>query len=432
MQVTRFATEDPECTLWQRMKISQRMFAPLLFVGACSFPEYAFVAGAPATSVCGDGVQGPTETGVDCGGVCPVCGAGQGCDTDADCDSAHCEQNICRQATCTDGILNGAESDIDCGGRCPKLCETGFRCNSESDCNSGSCSAGVCLSASCSDRVTNGEETGVDCGGSCSPCANGSPCRIAADCSSQNCDATQLVCVDAGCQDKTQNAQETDVDCGGPTCAPCTATQHCLVNSDCDSDICDAASRRCDSASCSDTVINQGETDVDCGGSNCPPCAVDKKCRAASDCASRICQGKLCVPAAATGVLLPQNTWQVSASNTFGSSSTSFAIDGDPATRWTSGTNQVPGMWFEVDLDQVQIFFSIVIDSSQFSGDAGKSYNVYFSTDGSFGAAARTGVPGGDVTTIKFDGAQVARYVKIELASGEPNWWSIGEISVYR
>ncbi|HTA92353.1 MAG TPA: discoidin domain-containing protein [Polyangiaceae bacterium] len=409
-----------------------RMFLPLFFIGACSFPEYTFVSTAPITSTCGNGVQDPNETDVDCGGVCPVCSAGQHCDVAPDCDSAHCEDNVCKTATCSDRIVNGAESDVDCGGRCPKLCDAGARCNSDSDCGSANCAAGVCLAASCSDRISNGDETGVDCGGSCPTCANGSPCKKATDCSSQNCDATELVCVDAGCQDQTQNADETDVDCGGPTCAPCAATQHCLVDTDCDSDICDAASKRCDAASCSDTVINQGETDVDCGGSNCPACAVDKKCRAASDCASGICQGQLCVPAMASGVLLSQIAWQVSASNTFDTSTTNLAIDGDPTTRWTSGTPQVTGMWFEIDLSQVDIFFDVLIDSSQFPGDAGVSYDIYFSNDGNFGAPARSSIPGGAVTTIKFDSAQVARYIKIELASAGTNWWSIGEVSVYQ
>ncbi len=411
----------------------QRMFLPLLFVGACSFPEYAFTS-APRInpSTCGDGVQGPSETDVDCGGVCPVCSAGQGCNVDDDCDSSHCDQSICRAATCQDGIANGAETDIDCGGRCLRLCAAGARCNSEADCDSGVCAAGHCTSPSCNDHVTNGDETGVDCGGACPACASGSPCRKASDCSSQNCDPTQFLCIDAGCQDKTKNGQETDVDCGGMTCAPCAATQGCMQAPDCESNVCDASSKRCSDASCSDAVVNQGETDLDCGGSNCPKCPIDRKCKAASDCESGVCQTKLCVPPSASGIALPQNGWNVSASNTFGDSSTSALFDGDPKTRWTSGTNQVPSMWIELDLGRSEIFFSIVIDSSLFPDDAATSYNIYFSNDGTFGAAARTAIPGASLSTIKFDSAVVARYIKIELASGGGQWWSVGEVTVYQ
>ncbi len=414
---------------------------PLLFLAACSFPDYSFSepgnatpdAAMQGTLTCSDKIQGPHETGVDCGGVCPMCSAGQGCLTAADCDSSNCEANICREATCDDHITNGAESDVDCGGRCTKLCAPAARCNSDADCSSGNCQAGVCQAPSCSDRVSNGDESGVDCGGECAPCASGSPCRTAADCASQNCDATQLVCVDAGCQDKKQNGQETDVDCGGKMCAPCTANQGCLVDTDCDSAICDQSSKRCIAASCSDRVMNQDETDVDCGGSVCGKCPVDRACKAASDCASGVCQARLCVPAAATGVTLPENKWQVSASDTFGSSSPADAIDGDPATRWTSGAYQTSGMWLELDLGETEIFFSILIDSSQFSSDAAQSLNVYFSNDGTFGSPARSAVPGSPSTTIKFDTAVVARYIKLELATPNPkSWWSVGELAVYQ
>lgn len=47
--------------------------------------------------------------------------------------------------------------------------------------------------------------------------------------------------------------------------------------------------------------------------------------------------------------------------------------------------------------------------------------------DPGFGAPARSGV---STQTISFETAQVARYIKIELAVGGVNWWSIGEMSV--
>jgi F5/8 type C domain len=455
------------------MKVSlSRALLPLLFVGACSFPEYAFMqtdsntepdagsagaAGAPSFAstcsdgvqgtnetgidcggvckacpdttpppVCGDGVQGPDETGVDCGGVCPVCAAGQGCLQNTDCESSNCQKSICKAATCSDGIENGAESDKDCGGRCPVLCKTGLRCNSESDCASGACAAGKCQAPSCNDRVTNGDGSGVDCGGTCPPCAPGMACQVAMDCASLDCDSG--LCVDPGCTDKTKNGQETDVDCGGMNCAPCVAKQHCKVNTDCDSLICDGSTKLCDAATCSDTVPNEGESDADCGGSACPACAVGKKCRSGSDCASAVCQAKLCVPAAPTGMAVPENGWSVTASNTFGDSTTKNIYDGDPSTRWTSGIQQYPGMWVQLDMGKTQIFFTIVITPHpEYLTDEGKSYNIYFSSDGSFGAAARTGV---STQTISFGTAQVARYIKIELATGQDNWWSIGEMSV--
>lgn len=54
------------------------------------------------------------------------------------------------------------------------------------------------------------------------------------------------VCDDSGtcilplCDDGVRNGQETDIDCGGPDCDACELGQMCLVNSDCQSEFCDA------------------------------------------------------------------------------------------------------------------------------------------------------------------------------------------------
>src|SRR5262249_26744832 len=57
----------------------------------------------------------------------------------------------------------------------------------------------------------------------------------------------------------------------GPTCNACGPGKSCLGNSDCDSTICTAGV--CQASTCSDGIMNQGETDIDCGGPNCPKCA---------------------------------------------------------------------------------------------------------------------------------------------------------------
>jgi hypothetical protein len=43
---------------------------------------------------------------------------------------------------------------------------------------------------------------------------------------------------------------------------------------------------------CTDGIQNQGESDIDCGGPNCPACVSGKHCNSVSDCAT----GLLCVP----------------------------------------------------------------------------------------------------------------------------------------
>ncbi len=57
------------------------------------------------------------------------------------------------------------------------------------------------------------------------------------------------------CSDGILNNGETEVDCGGPNCDPCETEE-----------------------TCSDGILNNGETEVDCGGPNCDPCGGGGSC----------------------------------------------------------------------------------------------------------------------------------------------------------
>ncbi len=104
----------------------------------------------------------------------------------------------------------------------------------------------------------------------------------------------------ATCSDSLQNGAETDVDCGGGTCPACNIGQHCGGAGDCTSGFC--AANTCTAPSCTDTFRNGTETDVDCGGV-CPPCALGKQCASGSDCTSGSCVANVCtVPSCTDGV----------------------------------------------------------------------------------------------------------------------------------
>ncbi|HWZ92973.1 MAG TPA: discoidin domain-containing protein [Polyangiaceae bacterium] len=404
---------------------------PLLLAVACSFPEYSFQSSSAShtTLTCADGAIGPEETGVDCGGLCPACPAGQPCVEATDCESGHCEGDVCQSPSCKDGVLNGSESAVDCGGPCDP-CADGKTCHDDGDCTSRSCDQRLCQAATCNDGRKNGSETDKDCGGPCPQCQLGDGCISSRDCQSDACDANQSVCIGPGCSDQLRNGDETDVDCGGTKCAACDAGKGCSIANDCTSLICDAKTGSCVAASCTDAVQNQGETDLDCGGASCAPCDLGKHCLTASDCASELCQSEECLPTTPTKAPLARNGWQVSApSDTFYNPPT-VAIDGDASTRWSSGVNQYTGMWYSVDLGEQQYFFSIVIDSKYDSSDHAQQLNVYFSNTTDFGQPARSGIVGSDITTIAFDTPVVARYIKLELATGYTKWWSIDELNV--
>jgi len=92
------------------------------------------------------------------------------------------------------------------------------------------------------------------------------------------------------CNDGIQNQNESDVDCGGGNCFLCQPGDTCVVNGDCNSFICTAGICQPPLPSCMDGMQNQGETDLDCGGPNCPnSCAPGQHCLANDDCFTNIC-----------------------------------------------------------------------------------------------------------------------------------------------
>ncbi len=196
--------------------------------------------------------------------------------------------------------------------------------------------------------------------------------------------------------------------------------------------VCDAQSHACVSASCSDSVKNGNESDVDCGD-GCAGCATGKQCASGSDCASALCKDGQCVPASASGAKVSRAGWVVTASSS-DQNDLLNAIDGDPTTRWTTGLFQAPGMWFKIDMQQPQLFFSVVLDARNDATDAPVLFDAYLSNDdNTFTTPTLVGLRGSALTTIDFGGAQLARYVYLELQGSSPiHWWSIDELNVFQ
>ena len=57
---------------------------------------------------------------------------------------------------------------------------------------------------------------------------------------------------------------------------------------------------------CTDGLENQDETDIDCGGATCGPCAEGDACDANTDCISGVCEGLICQPAYDTILIATQ------------------------------------------------------------------------------------------------------------------------------
>ncbi len=136
-------------------------------------------------------------------------------------------------------------------------------------------------------------------GGLGEDCTASIGCTNDADCASDTCVLNQTCpggvpcgsCAAPTCLDHKKNGLETDVDCGGGNCPGCADLLGCISNSDCVDGICDSTltvatnNGTCAVHTCGDLVQNGDETDVDCGGSCSKKCPVGDGCKVASDCA---------------------------------------------------------------------------------------------------------------------------------------------------
>ena len=269
----------------------------------------------PLKSLCAsefDGIKSLFETDVDCGGGTHLrCGLGQSCQYDSDCQPIlQCDAGACvampvesilslSPAHCFNRRADVTESCIDGGGDCLTTCGDGAWVGkgNGAECTSGYQANGQC--ASCQNGILDGWETSIDCGGpDCHPCPDKFNCVQDDDCESLACENGTCV----SCFDGIRNNGETDIDCGGPLCKSCIDGSQCRGNTDCATNWC--ANKMCSQppqfergttissvldARCYDGILNGNETDIDCGGPLCKPCAGCNKCGEDADCVSGIC-----------------------------------------------------------------------------------------------------------------------------------------------
>ncbi len=323
----------------------------------------ACVASACVEATCEDGVQNGGEFGIDCGGECPGCPAGTACVRHADCASSVCEER-CLTPSCVDFVLNGDETGVDCGGGCggepcPTECPDGWvNMNRErvgpewrygelvpaflpeADAPSAFAPVGCADSgyAAVAHRFTApesgvygivvpGRDVGV--GGRTVLFTRELACEDGAaegNCVEAGADWVASMAVELAarellfvfvqpadaestgaryalsitnitvstCTDGFANGVETDIDCGGGECPACPNDSACLVGDDCESNACELGT--CTFPTCGDGRHNGEETGVDCGGPDCAACEVDGGCTDHADCL----EGLWCIDDACT------------------------------------------------------------------------------------------------------------------------------------
>ena len=108
-----------------------------------------------------------------------------------------------------------------------------------------------------------------------------------------------------------------------------------------------------------------------------------------------------------------------------------LATDGNPTTRYTTGTPQVPGMWFQIELPQEAKIVGLQLDSVESANDYPRGYKLEISSDGEKWKqiAAGKGIAG--VTDIQFP-VESAKFLRIiQTGSATGNYWSIHELRVF-
>ncbi len=128
----------------------------------------------------------------------------------------------------------------------------------------------------------------------------------------------------------------------------------------------------------------------------------------------------------------PIVTWKATASNT--PADAAKAIDGNPATAWSTGQGQASGMWFQIDLGDLQRLTRITAESPK-KEQTPRGYKVSLSPDGQTWTEIAAKSPNYTAVDLRLGVTQpipVARYVRIELTADDryKNAWAISEVTV--
>jgi hypothetical protein len=180
-------------------------------------------------------------------------GAGEVVDAPDDGDLPAQQANPCFMPSCSGGVPlqspveagTPCSNTLECDGQgaCVECYVGGPTCDGEEKCD-----AGKCVPPACKNGVKDPAETGIDCGGACSPCADGQPCLVPADCASRFCSA-------GTCAACTQNADCT----GDEFCADTKAcTPKKALGVACGSD------PECEKGACADGVCCDAKCDGPC------------------------------------------------------------------------------------------------------------------------------------------------------------------------
>jgi glucose/arabinose dehydrogenase/mono/diheme cytochrome c family protein len=134
--------------------------------------------------------------------------------------------------------------------------------------------------------------------------------------------------------------------------------------------------------------------------------------------------------AAMPHALTNSKDWKATAN--YNSQDASLAFDGDDKTRYSTGTDQVPGMWFQIELPQETTITGLRLDTTGSNRDYPRGYKVELSDDGkTWGQPVAKGVGIHAITDILFAPAE-GKFIRItQTGSVGGLYWSIHELAIY-
>ncbi len=123
-------------------------------------------------------------------------------------------------------------------------------------------------------------------------------------------------------------------------------------------------------------------------------------------------------------------TWKLTASH--GQNEVRKAIDGDPKSRYSTGTYMKPGMWFAFDMQAEHDVQSILLDTTKSAGDYPRGFAAFTSDNGTdWSEPVLSGEGKTAVTELALPAGTRARHIKIKQTGEFSLFWSIHELSVY-
>ena len=136
--------------------------------------------------------------------------------------------------------------------------------------------------------------------------------------------------------------------------------------------------------------------------------------------------------ASLTGTALDRTGWTASTNAPSTSANApARALDGNYTTRFSTNKDQVPGLYFQVDLGSARSFYALKMSVPNSATDYARGYQVDVSGAGtSWVTVARcTGTATPEIVGFS---AQTVRYIKVVLTdTSTSKWWSIDEFNLY-